>query len=145
MLALDEPTNDLDFDGLERLERFPAGFEGGLVVVSHDREFLDRTVDRVVAIDPSHAPRAGVRRRLEAYAERREAEHAAAWSRFGQADRHRRHLTELLTDRQTQARAGGAMPDRRGTHALQTKVQQAKRHLERVDDAAKPVEPWSCG
>jgi ATPase subunit of ABC transporter with duplicated ATPase domains len=142
VLALDEPTNDLDFDGLERLERFLASFEGGLVVVSHDREFLDRTVERVVAIDPITRHAREYAGGWTAYAERREAEHRAAWARFGQADRHRKHLTALLADRQTQARAGGAMADQRGTHALQTKVQQAKRHLERADDAAKPVEPW---
>jgi len=53
---LDEPTNDLDFDGLDRLEAFVAGLSGALVVVSHDREFLDRTVDTVAELDP-HAHR----------------------------------------------------------------------------------------
>ena len=52
LLLLDEPTNDLDFDGLDRLERFVDGFAGGLAVVSHDRAFLDRTVDRIAEIDP---------------------------------------------------------------------------------------------
>ncbi len=42
ILLLDEPTNDLDFEGLERLERFLGGLRGGLVVVSHDRVFLRR-------------------------------------------------------------------------------------------------------
>jgi ATPase subunit of ABC transporter with duplicated ATPase domains len=51
VLCLDEPTNDLDFAGLERLERFVDGFRGSLVVVSHDRAFLDRTVRRVLAFD----------------------------------------------------------------------------------------------
>ena len=46
VLLLDEPTNDLDFDGLERLERFLATTASALVVVSHDRAFLDRTVTR---------------------------------------------------------------------------------------------------
>ena len=44
VLCLDEPTNDLDFAGLERLERFVRGFPGAIVAVSHDREFLDRTL-----------------------------------------------------------------------------------------------------
>ena len=52
VLLLDEPTNDLDFDGLDRLERFVDGFAGGLAVVSHDRAFLDRTVTRIAEIDP---------------------------------------------------------------------------------------------
>ena len=52
LLLLDEPTNDLDFDGLERLERFLDGYAGALVVVSHDRAFLDRTVARIASIEP---------------------------------------------------------------------------------------------
>ena len=48
---LDEPTNDLDLDGLERLERFVTGLRGGVVLVSHDREFLARCVTRVLELD----------------------------------------------------------------------------------------------
>ena len=51
IFLLDEPTNDLDLDGLERLERFVTGLRAGTVLVSHDREFLDRTVTRVVELD----------------------------------------------------------------------------------------------
>jgi len=48
---LDEPTNDLDLDGLERLETFVRGLRGGVVLVSHDREFLARAVTRVLELD----------------------------------------------------------------------------------------------
>jgi ATPase subunit of ABC transporter with duplicated ATPase domains len=51
VLLLDEPTNDLDLDGLERLERFVSGLRSPAIVVSHDREFLARTVTRVVELD----------------------------------------------------------------------------------------------
>jgi ATPase subunit of ABC transporter with duplicated ATPase domains len=51
VLLLDEPTNDLDLTGLEQLERFVGGARAGIVVVSHDREFLARTVTRVVELD----------------------------------------------------------------------------------------------
>jgi ATPase subunit of ABC transporter with duplicated ATPase domains len=51
VFLLDEPTNDLDLDGLRRLEEFVAGLRAGAVVVSHDREFLARVVTRVVEID----------------------------------------------------------------------------------------------
>jgi len=51
VLLLDEPTNDLDLAGLEQLEGFVTGARSGIVVVSHDREFLARTVTRVVELD----------------------------------------------------------------------------------------------
>ena len=51
VVLLDEPTNDLDLPGLERLERFVDGLRAGVVLVSHDREFLARCVNRVVELD----------------------------------------------------------------------------------------------
>ena len=51
VLLLDEPTNDLDLDGLARLEQFVTGQRVGMVVVSHDREFLARCVTTVVELD----------------------------------------------------------------------------------------------
>ncbi|MFE1777103.1 ABC-F family ATP-binding cassette domain-containing protein [Streptomyces sp. NPDC059008] len=51
VFLLDEPTNDLDLDGLQRLESFVTGLRAGTVLVSHDREFLTRTVNRVVELD----------------------------------------------------------------------------------------------
>ncbi|WP_329521573.1 ABC-F family ATP-binding cassette domain-containing protein [Spirillospora sp. NBC_01491] len=51
VFLLDEPTNDLDLDGLDRLERFVTGLRAGTVLVSHDREFLTRTVTRVLELD----------------------------------------------------------------------------------------------
>ena len=51
VFLLDEPTNDLDLDGLDRLERFVLGLAAPLMVVSHDRAFLERTVSAVAEID----------------------------------------------------------------------------------------------
>ena len=60
VLLLDEPTNDLDLDTLRILEDFLDDWPGTLVVVSHDRAFLDRTIDTVVAVGPDGvAPVAG--------------------------------------------------------------------------------------
>jgi len=51
IVLLDEPTNDLDLAGLERLEAFVRGLRSAVVLVSHDREFLARVVTRVVELD----------------------------------------------------------------------------------------------
>jgi ATP-binding cassette subfamily F protein uup len=53
VLLLDEPTNDLDLDTLRVLEDFLEDWKGALVTVSHDRAFLERTVEDVVALDGS--------------------------------------------------------------------------------------------
>ena len=52
LLILDEPTNDLDLDTLRSLEDFLDDWPGALVLASHDRAFLDRVADHVLAIDP---------------------------------------------------------------------------------------------
>ena len=57
LLVLDEPTNDLDLDTLRALEGFLDEWPGALVVASHDRTFLDRTVDHVLAMEPGGAVR----------------------------------------------------------------------------------------
>lgn len=52
VLILDEPTNDLDVQTLAILEDYLENFNGCVIVVSHDRYFLDRTVDFIFAIEP---------------------------------------------------------------------------------------------
>jgi ATPase subunit of ABC transporter with duplicated ATPase domains len=142
VLLADEPTNDLDFDGLERLERFLTGYAGALVVVSHDRAFLDRVVRKIVSLEPGGR---GIREWAggwSAYAAARDAERSTAYVRFEQAQERRAELSALLARRRTEARAGGPAADRRGTHALMTKVRQAERLLERNELPLKPFEPW---
>jgi ATP-binding cassette subfamily F protein uup len=51
ILILDEPTNDLDMDTLDMLEDILMDYEGTLIVVSHDRDFLDRTITKTLAFE----------------------------------------------------------------------------------------------
>lgn len=52
LLVLDEPTNDLDLETLDLLEELVADYQGTLLIVSHDRSFLDRTVTSIITTDP---------------------------------------------------------------------------------------------
>jgi ATPase subunit of ABC transporter with duplicated ATPase domains len=140
--CLDEPTNDLDFEGLEWLERIVQGLRGSVVVVSHDREFLDRTVTRIVELEEG-------RQRLREwpggwseYEAARSRAREAQYRRFEEADEQRREIESLLRERRGQARSHGRRAGRRGTHALMSKVRQAERALERVEQVEKPFEPW---
>jgi ATPase subunit of ABC transporter with duplicated ATPase domains len=149
VLLLDEPTNDLDLDGLDRLERFIDSYAGALVLVSHDRELLDRAVTRIVEIDPSSCRVKEWAGSWTEYAAARDTERRAAYARYEQAETRRAEVARLLAKRRTEARGLGASlgkatggADRRATHALRTKVRQAERLLERNDLPEKPFEPW---
>ena len=142
VFLLDEPTNDLDLEGLARLESFLRDLPGGVVVISHDRAFLDVTVTRVAELQPgTHQLREWAGGWSE-YEAARDAARARAYDAFERGQERRRDVATLLARRRTEARAGGAQADRRGTHALMTKVRQAERALERVDAPGKPFEPW---
>ena len=90
VLLLDEPTNDLDLDTLRALEEFLDDWPGIVVVVSHDRVFLDRTVSEVLALD-GNGRAAVVRGGVAGWL----AQHAARPDRFGRLDvRRARGATE---------------------------------------------------
>ncbi len=141
VLLLDEPTNDLDFEGLARLERVVRQTPSAVVVVSHDRAFLQATTTRIIAFEKE----TGVSREYEGgYAEfeRRSAvERATAEERYRRwANEHDRQ-TELRSLRRTEARAAGRQASRRATRASASKVRAANRALVRLEHE-KVDKPW---
>jgi ATPase subunit of ABC transporter with duplicated ATPase domains len=150
VLLLDEPTNDLDFDGLRLLERFVARTPAAIVVVSHDRAFLEPVVDRIVEFE-------GETRRVREFAgswgdyerarEAARAAHEAAYerylgerARFEALRRERQGQAKGASSRKLARETGGS--DRRATHALASKVRAAERRLEQLEPVEKPWEPW---
>jgi ATPase subunit of ABC transporter with duplicated ATPase domains len=142
VLLLDEPTNDLDFDGLELLERFLAVTKSALVVVSHDRELLDRVATRIVELEDGGA---GVREWAGGWSE---YEQARAQARSRQYDEYERFVDER--DRlEEQARRMSRWEEKgygQGRKKKKTKDVKGlyKRRLARLEQngAEKPFEPW---
>ena len=81
-LLLDEPTNHLDIDSMKWLERYMEGFGGSLVVVSHDRRFLDKTVTSIAAIEDGKVRL--LRGDYDSYKEVREMEIDHRWKQYNQ-------------------------------------------------------------
>jgi ATPase subunit of ABC transporter with duplicated ATPase domains len=140
VLLLDEPTNDLDFAGLAWLERALASHSGSLVVVSHDRAFLDRTVTRIVELDEWT---------------RGTTEYSGGWSdyeaeRERRRDRHYRRWDASVTERRRIEDQQRRMAEweRRGygQGRKKKKSKDVKRtyraKLARVETVEKPYEPW---
>lgn len=157
VFLLDEPTNDLDFAGLDRLESFLGAVPGGVVVVSHDRAFLDRTITSVLEIDEhTHAA----------------TEYAGGWSAYLELrETARRHATddyeeyrakkgELEERARTQKqwsvqgvrkakRSAGDERDKnlrrfkeQRSEKLAAKVRISEKALARLDEVDKPWEGW---
>jgi ATPase subunit of ABC transporter with duplicated ATPase domains len=140
VLLLDEPTNDLDFAGLARLESFVAAFDGSIVVVSHDRSFLDRTVTNVVELDVwTHGAReyAGGWAEYEAERARQRARTYEQWEGYV-AERDR---IEEQGRRMQQWEERGYGQGRKKKKSKDVKKSTEKR-LDRLNAVDKPYEPW---
>jgi ATPase subunit of ABC transporter with duplicated ATPase domains len=156
LLLLDEPTNDLDFDGLERLETFLEQRGGGLVVVSHDRAFLERIVTSVIEIDEGshHASEFGGG--WAAYLEAKETarRHAAeayegyldARDRLNAREREQRQwsVQAVAKEKKNPRDNDKAQRDFRinRTQKQASKVRITEKALERLEVVERPFEPW---
>jgi ATPase subunit of ABC transporter with duplicated ATPase domains len=153
---LDEPTNNLDDDGLDLLEEFVLGLEAPVVLVSHDREFLARTVTTVVEIDRSlqristygggyeaYLDERSVARRqarldYEQYAGRRaeleaRARMQRAWMEKGVKNARRKSRDNDKIGRKFRTEA---------TEKQAAKARQSERMIERLDVVEEPRKEW---
>lgn len=157
VLLLDEPTNNLDFAGLALLERVVAGTPAAVVVVSHDREFLDRCATYIAEItEPDHTVRgfAGgwtdyVRQRAEARARQGAAHQAYSSERDRLQDRIRRQRAWSEQGVRGEKRKAARDNDRvgRGTRMERSeqqasKVRATERAIARLEAVDKPWEGW---
>jgi ATPase subunit of ABC transporter with duplicated ATPase domains len=140
VLLLDEPTNDLDFAGLAWLERALASQSGSVVVVSHDRAFLDRTVTRIVELDEwtrGAKEYAGGWSEYEAERERRRERHYRRW----EASVAERRRIEEQARRMAEWERRGYGQGRKKKKSKDVKRTYGAK-LARVETVEKPYEPW---
>jgi len=142
VLLLDEPTNNLDFAGLGVLERFVDETPRALVIVSHDRAFLEHAVDSIVEFEAETRNVREFTGSWDEYERLRELGRRREEEAYAQYADERDRFTALLRERRGQARAAGKLANRRGTHAVMSKVRAAERRLERLERVEKPWQPW---
>jgi ATPase subunit of ABC transporter with duplicated ATPase domains len=140
VLLLDEPTNDLDFAGLARLEQYLAGFDGAVVVVSHDRAFLDRVVTRIVELDDwtnGATEYTGGWSEYEAERARRRARHYERWEGF--VAEKERIESQAQRMQRWEERGYGQGRKKKKTKDVKKAFEKKLGNLETVE---KPYEPW---
>ena len=156
IVLLDEPTNDLDLAGLARLEEFVTGLRGGVVLVSHDREFLARCVTRIVELDLAQNSVSVHDGGYESYLEEREIarRHAReAYEEFAgtKADLESRARTQREWSSKGVRNAMRKSPDndkiRRAasidsSEKQARKVRQMESRIARLDEVEEPRKEW---
>lgn len=153
---LDEPTNDLDLDGLERLESFVAGLRGGAVLVSHDREFLARSVTRVLELDLAQNSHRLYGGGYDAYLEERATVRRQAREKYEEfadtkADLVARARTQREWSSQGVRNAMKKSPDNdkirrkasmESSEKQAQKVRQMESRIARLDEVEEPRKEW---
>jgi ATPase subunit of ABC transporter with duplicated ATPase domains len=156
VLLLDEPTNDLDLDGLARLEAFVGGLRAPAVIVSHDREFLARTVNRIVELDLAQQKVGVYQGGYQAYLDEREVARRHAREAYEQYSDTVSDLTDRARTQRNWMAAGvrnarRKAPDndkigrnlRSETSEKQAaKVRQSERRIERLEVVDEPRKEW---
>ncbi|NKI43727.1 ABC-F family ATP-binding cassette domain-containing protein [Streptomyces physcomitrii] len=156
VFLLDEPTNDLDLDGLERLERFVGGLRAGTVLVSHDREFLNRTVTKVLELDLAQQRIALYGGGYGAYLDERERARRHAREEFEEYADKRASLQERAHTQRSWMDKGVKNARRKSTdndkigrkfrsessEKQAAKARQTQRMIERLDVVEEPRKEW---
>jgi ATPase subunit of ABC transporter with duplicated ATPase domains len=156
ILLLDEPTNDLDFEALDRLEVFVAALESPLLLVSHDRAFLERTITGVVELDERDRRATRFEGGWLAYLDERATARRHAEEAYGDYAATRAELHGRIRRQRSWAETGVRKskqnpkdPDKaqrkffeNRTEKQASKVRQSEKALDRLDVVDKPWEPW---
>ena len=156
VFLLDEPTNDLDFAGLERLEGWVQALQSGLVLVSHDREFLSRTITSVLDIDGPLRTAKLYNGGWDAFLDHRAVAKQQARDAFEEYDDKRSGLVNQAQKQREQSVRGAVRAKRKApdgdklargarmeaaTHSA-SRVKTIEAQLGRLDEVEEPRKEW---
>ena len=156
VFLLDEPTNDLDLDGLRLLERWVTSLDAGFVVVSHDRTFLERTITSVLELDDVTHTATMYNGGWLAYLEARDTARRHAEEAYATYVDQRRSLEDRLREQRQWSQVGvrnlkknpkdhdKAQRDffLNRTEKQASKVRLTEKAIERLEVVDKPYERW---
>jgi ATPase subunit of ABC transporter with duplicated ATPase domains len=154
ILVLDEPTNHLDWQGMHWLERVVMSFPGPVLIVSHDRYFLDRTVDKLLELDNGEIKVYGGNYSL--YKQQKQIEQESHLRSYEKQQKQARKLqADLLEKRRTVQKSNTkAAPTRdndkfvafffanRVGRKFGKQIQALESRLENMDKVDKPEPNW---
>ena len=144
LLLLDEPTNHLDIATLEWLESFLNDYSGAALIVSHDRTFLDRTITRILQLDPLTHQLTNYAGNYSQYTAMKSLNQEKQWSAWKDQQVERRRLQADIrrTHAQAQQTEQGTINDsaRRLAKKVAKKAKARERRLERYLTSAERVE-----
>jgi ATP-binding cassette subfamily F protein 3 len=126
LLLLDEPTNHLDLDAIVWLEGWLTAYPGTLLLISHDREFLDRVVNRVVNIE--HEKARAYRGNYSSFEEQRATELSQQAALFARQQREIRHMESFVE--RFRAKASKARQAQSRLKALERMQRIAPAHVD---------------
>jgi ATP-binding cassette subfamily F protein 3 len=151
-LLLDEPTNHLDIDGLEWLEEWLRAFRGAALIVSHDRAFLDHTVQRILDLDPVEHKVTEYAGNYSDYIEAWEKKREKQWAEWRDQEYEVRKMKQDIARTKNQALSVEltTTPGQPGVRRLAKKVakkalsreKKLDRYLESGDRVEKPRASW---
>jgi len=144
VLLLDEPTNHLDADSIRWLRKFLAGYEGGFIVISHDTDLLEDTVNKVWHLDANRQEIDVYSMGWKAYLTAREADERRRRRERRNAEQQAdalRHQAERMRAKATKAKAAQSMLKRAD------KILASSDEVRRTDRVAalRFPEPKACG
>jgi ATP-binding cassette subfamily F protein 3 len=152
LLLLDEPTNHLDIAMLEWLENWLANFSGGALIVSHDRAFLDRTVNRILDLDPKTQTMREYSGNYSDYLEQFLNEQEKQWSAYkDQVYEIRRMKQDIVRQREsamaihratTPRQPGVRVYAKKAMKRAKSREKKLDRYIESEERVEKPAQNW---